>query len=204
MISDKTTQETIQDLCTTIRFFSARGWTPATSSNFSIRTSPESIAVSRSGVDKSQFKPTDMMLVTPTGTPIEPIDARPSAETLIHCVLYESPAVQAVLHTHSVNATVCSQLFADQKKIQLQGYEILKGLEGIESHETMETLPIFPNSQDMRKFSNDFREYHQKTPGLHGFLIEGHGLYTWGGSLFAAKRHIEVFEFLFECILKKR
>ena len=33
---------------------------------------------------------------------------------------------------------------------------------------------------------------------FHGFLLSGHGLYTWGKDLAEARRHIEIFEFLFE------
>ena len=37
---------------------------------------------------------------------------------------------------------------------------------------------------------------------IYGFLLAGHGLYTWGETPEQAKRHVEVFEFLFEAILK--
>jgi ribulose-5-phosphate 4-epimerase/fuculose-1-phosphate aldolase len=41
-------------------------------------------------------------------------------------------------------------------------------------------------------------------PPLHGFLIARHGLYTWGRDLAEARRHIEIFEFLFECVARAR
>ena len=34
---------------------------------------------------------------------------------------------------------------------------------------------------------------------IHGFLIQKHGLYTWGDSLADARRHLEAIEFLMEC-----
>ncbi|MDH5613825.1 MAG: class II aldolase/adducin family protein, partial [Gammaproteobacteria bacterium] len=37
-----------------------------------------------------------------------------------------------------------------------------------------------------------------------GYLIRGHGFYTWGNNMEDALRHVEAFEFLFECELKKR
>jgi methylthioribulose-1-phosphate dehydratase len=37
---------------------------------------------------------------------------------------------------------------------------------------------------------------------IHGFLIAGHGLYTWGSTLAEARRHVEVFEFLFALALR--
>ena len=39
----------------------------------------------------------------------------------------------------------------------------------------------------------------QDYPDAHGYLIAGHGFYTWGYSVEDAIRHIEAFEFLFEC-----
>jgi methylthioribulose-1-phosphate dehydratase len=41
-------------------------------------------------------------------------------------------------------------------------------------------------------------------PNVHGFLIRRHGLYTWGRDLDEAKRHVEILEFLFEVIGRKR
>ncbi|MEL7265147.1 MAG: class II aldolase/adducin family protein, partial [Planctomycetota bacterium] len=38
----------------------------------------------------------------------------------------------------------------------------------------------------------------------YGFLIRGHGLYTWGRDLFAARRHVEIFEFLFDCVCREQ
>jgi methylthioribulose-1-phosphate dehydratase len=43
-----------------------------------------------------------------------------------------------------------------------------------------------------------------RQPDLHGFLIRGHGLYTWGRDVAEAKRHLEILEFLFEMIGRKR
>ncbi len=34
----------------------------------------------------------------------------------------------------------------------------------------------------------------------HGFLIAGHGLYAWGRDVAEARRHVEGFEFLCECL----
>jgi len=34
---------------------------------------------------------------------------------------------------------------------------------------------------------------------LHAYLLEGHGLYTWGRSVEEALRHTEALEFMFEC-----
>jgi methylthioribulose-1-phosphate dehydratase len=43
-----------------------------------------------------------------------------------------------------------------------------------------------------------------RRPPCHGFLLSRHGLYTWGRTLAEARRHIEIFEFLFECVARSR
>ncbi len=37
-------------------------------------------------------------------------------------------------------------------------------------------------------------------PLRHGFLIRRHGLYTWGRDVHEARRHVEIYEFLFEVL----
>ena len=82
---------------------------------------------------------------------------------------------------------------------------MLKGLEGITTHDTAVDIPVFQNSQDMVELSAQIKEAlitpdgsQPETSRPHGFLLSGHGLYTWGQNLAQARRHIEIFEFLFE------
>ena len=50
----------------------------------------------------------------------------------------------------------------------------------------------------MVQFSHTVKKLLSENHSIHGFLMRGHGLYVWGASLEEAKRHLEVFEFLFE------
>jgi methylthioribulose-1-phosphate dehydratase len=59
-------------------------------------------------------------------------------------------------------------------------------------------LPIFDNDQDMRRLSGRVDTMLKASPDVHGFLLRGHGLYTWGDDLAQARRHVEIFEFLLE------
>jgi methylthioribulose-1-phosphate dehydratase len=82
--------------------------------------------------------------------------------------------------------------------MQIEGYEMLKGLAGVHTHEHSEWLPIIDNSQDMPALANKVSLTLSANKSAHGFLIERHGLYTWGDNLAQAKRHVEIFEFLLE------
>jgi methylthioribulose-1-phosphate dehydratase len=88
----------------------------------------------------------------------------------------------------------------------IEDYEMLKGLEGVKTHRHREWVEIFDNTQDITELSDKVvtRRIDAERALQHGFLIRQHGLYTWGRDLFAARRHVEIFEFLFECLVRKR
>lgn len=194
--------QTATSLANVVRFLAARGWTPATSSNFSVRIPgfEEGFAISKSGRDKYAFSADDVMVVDYQGQCLAPEGARPSAETLLHVEAYDDAAIGAVLHTHSVNATVLS--LQHERELVLEGFELLKGIAGHHTHETRIVLPIFPNTQDIAALAEDVRAYRRDKGPIHGYLIAGHGLYAWGKDLMEARRHIESYEFLFECMFK--
>jgi methylthioribulose-1-phosphate dehydratase len=102
------------------------------------------------------------------------------------------------VHTHSLASTVISLRYQSQKAVKLAGFELLKALEGINTHQTEILVPVFNNSQDMAALSAEIEG--QSPASMHGFLLSGHGLYTWGNSIAAARRHTEALEFMFECL----
>lgn len=188
-----------KEICEVGQFLFARGWSPATSGNYSCRLDDKHIAITVSGQSKGELTPHDIMVVDTTGEAID-THKKPSAETLLHTMLYEyDNSIGAVLHTHSVNATVLSKYYAAQSCFPVEDYEILKAFAGTDSHEVRFSMPIFPNTQDMIALSKQVDDYLAKNPTIHGYLIAGHGLYTWGKSIAETRRHVEACEFLFEC-----
>ena len=75
---------------------------------------------------------------------------------------------------------------------------MLKGLDGVRTHEHREWIPIVANDQDMPRLAGAVRRVLDEQPAAHAFLIERHGLYTWGSTLADAERHVEILEFLIE------
>ena len=185
------------------RELSALGWTPATSSNFSMRMDDRHAAITVSGRDKGRLSADDIMVVDFAGKPVA-TSHRPSAETLLHTQLYARfPEIGCVLHTHSRVQTVSSRLFAAQGHVRLEGYELLKAFAGNQTHEMAIDVPVLPNTQDM-PFLADQVEKLLDAQSLWGYLIDGHGLYAWGRDMAEARRHLEAFEFLFACELDLR
>jgi methylthioribulose-1-phosphate dehydratase len=184
--------------------FHGRAWSLGTSSNYStvVQREPLQLLLTASGKDKGRLGDDDFVLVDESGRSVEPDAPRPSAETLLHCVLARQPGVGAVLHTHSIWGTVLSDVFHPQGRLPIEGYEMLKGLAGVSTHESRAEIEIFENTQDIASLASviERRFRNAKRPLRHGFLIRRHGLYTWGSDLEEARRHVEVLEFLFEVV----
>lgn len=185
------------------RFLYSRGWSPATSSNYSVRLANDQALLTVSGKHKGLLELDDVLATDLAGNSLEP-GKKPSAETLLHTQLYRcKPEVGAVLHTHSVNATVLSRLSLSDSLV-FADYELQKAFAGVTSHETQVLVPIFDNDQDIARLAAKVQPWLDQHPECVGYLIRGHGLYTWGAQMSDALRQVEAFEFLFECELKVR
>jgi len=197
----------IMELIECGRDFHRRGWSLGTSSNYSavIEREPLTLLMTGSGFDKGRLQPDQFVIVDENAQSLDEAFPKPSAEALLHTVLAKHGA-GAVLHTHSVAATVLSEHFLKDGGLRIAGYEMLKGLAGITTHESEAWIEIHPNTQDIAGLATVIGERLQDpdTSLRHGFLMAGHGLYTWGESISAARRQVEVLEFLFEVVTQKR
>jgi methylthioribulose-1-phosphate dehydratase len=179
----------------------AQGMVPATSGNLSARLDNGHFAITVSGRHKGKLTHSDIMEVDEQGQSLD--DRQPSAETLLHLQIYSQfSEVRVALHPHSVNATVLSRLCGDT--LVLQDYEILKAFPGIDSHEGEVQVPVFENDQNIARLADKVAARLVGLKLVHGYLIRGHGFYTWGISMEDALRHVEAFEFMFDCEMRLR
>ena len=199
------------------RRFYGRGWALGTSGNLSavVSRQPLRLAITPSAARKGELRAADILRCNECGAVVgrgnggpgaarggslRPERRRPSAETLLHVEIARSRGAGAVLHTHSVWNTVLSDRHAAEGGLTLEGYEMLKGLQGVGSHEHREWIPIIENDQDMPRLARAVHATLARSTDAHAFLLRRHGLYTWGETLADAERHVEILEFLFETI----
>jgi len=182
----------------------ARGWALGTSGNFSavLSRNPLRLAITTSGVDKGTLNAEQIVEIDATGTVLQG-SGQPSAEASLHLAIARARDAGAVLHTHSIWSTILSEAASDGG-LAIEGYEMLKGLDGVRTHEHREWLPVLENTQDWAAAIPRIEAVLQAHPQAHGFLIRRHGLYTWGRDLAEAKRQVEILEFLFEVMGRKR
>ena len=182
-------------------FFHRRNWAPATSGNYSLRISIDEFLMTVSGAHKGELRPQDFLVVNSVGEVVEapnPGD-RPSAETGLHTQLYSLDSeCGAVLHSHSVLSTVVSRN-TEGNEIVFSGYEMQKAFRGVGTHEGEVRIPVFENDQDIQRLASEVATDVARNGLPVGYLIRGHGLYSWAEDVFGARRQIEALEFLMEC-----
>jgi methylthioribulose-1-phosphate dehydratase len=199
--SDTAAREAVRAVVLAGVMAASRGWVPATSGNFSARIDERLIAITATGTDKGALRDEDV--------PIVPIDGerhpRVSAEAPLHYALYRAmPDARMVMHVHSMNATLASLRLAGDGRVAIEGLELLKAFRGIRTHETRIEIPVFANTQDVDALASTMIAETVGRPGVHGFLLEGHGLYAWGRDPAEAWRHLEAFDHLFALRLELR
>ncbi len=179
--------------------FYERGWVLGTAGNFSavVSREPLRLAITATGLHKGELEDKDFLIVDGNGAVLTG-EGRPSAETVLHISIARATGAMAILHTHSTWATLLSEAHGATGGIELEGYEMLKGLAGVTTHEHREWVPILENSQDYLQLASQIHDLLAWKPAIHGILLRRHGLYTWGRDILEARRHVEILEFLFE------
>ena len=186
------------------RRFYARGWALGTSGNFSAVSSRDPLRLAISAKRCAQGR--DARVARAFGWTSTAClrktrhGGKPSAETLLHVEIVKRRGAGAVLHTHSVWATILSGAPGDRDGLSIDGFEMLKGLSGVRTHEHREWIPILENDQDMPRLAHVVGATLERHPNAHAVLLRRHGLYTWGDTLAEAERHVEILEFLFEAV----
>lgn len=193
-----------RDLSACGNLFHRWQWSLSSSSNYSALLGQDSIIISQSGVDKERMGPGDFMIVDFAGRPRKGYESlRSSAETELHCHVYRHArdrdlGIGSVLHTHSKFAVFSSRKYRSQGALVFSGFEMQKIFEGVTTHESTVAIPVFENSQHMPDIVSQFDAWLARNPWPVGYLIEGHGIYSWGKTVLHARQKLEALEHLME------
>ena len=182
--------------------FHGFGWLLGTSGNLST-LSPDGrgFLVTASGRDKGRLTPQDFLFCDRAGSPAEPTSLKPSAEALVHGVIYdEIPKARAVFHTHHLATALCSRRDRDQGFVAIEDLEMIKGLDVWEQGAQIR-IPVVDNPADIPELARGIRRCLQD-PGrdarVPAVTIFNHGTYAWGASAREARRHVETLAYLMD------
>ncbi|QAB18633.1 methylthioribulose 1-phosphate dehydratase [Leucobacter muris] len=180
--------------------FAGYGWMRGTGGNLSVvvERHPLLLAVTASGLDKSELTERDVVLVGEDGGSADPGDPRPpSAEAGLHAHIAARTGAEAVFHVHAIDAVIAGHRWPDG--VEIRDLEMLKGI-GHPAHDAVVRIPVIQNHQDMAveaaRFDEVYRTPTDEVPEVPALIVAGHGMYAWGGSISAARRHLEVGEWL--------
>ncbi|MDD1369516.1 methylthioribulose 1-phosphate dehydratase, partial [Bacillus sp. MHSD17] len=173
------------DLSEIKKELTTRNWFPATSGNISIKVNHEPLTflITASGKDKTKTTPDDFLLVDHLGVPVLETELRPSAETILHTHIYNNTNAGCVLHVHTTDNNVITNLYSDA--VTLQNQEIIKALDIWEEDATI-NIPIIENHAHIPTLGENFRKHIQGDSGA--VLIRNHGITVWGRDSFDAKK----------------
>ncbi|WZH38609.1 MAG: methylthioribulose 1-phosphate dehydratase [Microbacterium enclense] len=180
--------------------FSGYGWMRGTSGNLSVVVDrdPLVLAVTASGLDKSELTERDIVLIDGAGAAIDPEDHRPpSAEAGLHAHIATRTGAGAVFHVHAFDAVVAGHRWPGG--VEIRDMEMLKGI-GHLAHDETVTIPVIRNHQDMTVeaawFDEVYRPATADVPEVPALIVASHGIYAWGTDVAAARRHLEITEWL--------
>jgi methylthioribulose-1-phosphate dehydratase len=180
-----------------------RDWFLGTSGNLSIKVNdhPLLFLVTASGMDKTVHTSSDFLVVDENDQSIWDQTKKPSAEAILHKLIYKNSNADCVLHVHTIANNLITQSFPSKKEVSFSGSEIIKAL-GLWEENAEISIPIIPNHAHIPNLADAFLPHIN---GDHGaVLIHNHGITVWAESAFEAKKQLEAYEFLFQLTLQSK
>jgi len=204
-----TEQETRELLTELLRLFYAKGWVSGTGGGICGPADGGGLLLAPTGVHKERVRPDEFFTVDPTDGRVlrSPDDAslRPSECNSIFCLAARERGARSVVHSHGLSAVLAGDLAGDADHVEIRGLEMLKGIRGVANRDT-HLVPVIRNTpregELVEQLSGVLADpQFEKTFAV---LVADHGAYIWGDDIWEAKRHTEVYHFLFDAAVARR
>jgi len=204
-MSDRETKEL---LCELLRVFYDKGWVSGTGGGICGPTDDGNLFLAPTGVHKERIKPDDFFVVKPSDGSVvmDAVDPslKPSECNSIFCACARERNARSVMHSHALSSVRAADLAAGADHVAIAGFEMLKGIRGLTNSDT-HLVPVIRNTKRESELIDQV-EAALKDPRFDGafcILVADHGAYIWGEDVWEAKRHTEVYHWLFEGILAR-
>jgi len=109
----------------------------------------------------------------------------------------------AVLHSHSFCTNLATSLFEGKSEFRISHQEMIKGIAGYGYFDEL-VIPIIENTAWEHELADSLGETIAKYPKSCAVLVRRHGMYVWGDTWEAAKRHGECLHYLFELAIQMK
>jgi methylthioribulose-1-phosphate dehydratase len=166
------------------------------------------LLVAPTGVHKERVSPADLFVVDPrSGDVLQPAadrSLRPSECTTIFCAIVGKRGAGSVVHSHALSAVLAGDLAKDDA-FSIRDLEMLKGLPDV-SNRDEHLVPVIDNTEREHELTGAVGAAldDPRFAKAHAILVRDHGAYIWGDDVWDAKKHTEVYHFLFEATNARR
>lgn len=190
-------------LCALLRDFHRLGWVSGTGGGICGPASEDSLWIAPTGVHKELVEPQDFFEMRLDGAlTSEPAGLRPSECAPIFLAIARATGARSVLHSHALSAV----LAADGRQgdtLIIEGFEMLKGV-GLSNTEKL-SLPVIANTEREYDLTGSVSEAltDPRFSKAHAVMVADHGCYLWGSDVMEAKKHAEVYHWLFEGVVAR-
>ncbi|HEY8870226.1 MAG TPA: methylthioribulose 1-phosphate dehydratase [Candidatus Limnocylindrales bacterium] len=207
---DRLTDATTLDmLCALLRDWHARAWVSGTGGGICGPTEDGNLFLAPTGVHKELVRPSDFFVVSPSDGSVlrkpETPGLRPSECNAIFCLIARERGAQSVAHSHGLHPVLAADLAGSADHITISGLEMLKGVTGL-TNRVEHLVPVIDNTAREPELVAGLGRIlaDPRFASAHAVLVRDHGAYIWGDDVWVAKRHVEVYHFLFEATVARR
>jgi methylthioribulose-1-phosphate dehydratase len=196
-----------ESLCELLRLFYAKNWVSGTGGGICAIESPGRLLLAPTGVHKERVTPDDLFVVdASSGKILE----RPREESLLpsECgeifrAIIDKRGAGSVVHSHALSAVLACDLTPDDA-LAIEHLEMLKGIPGV-SNTARHLVPVIANTPREPELTSEVERVlaDERFERAHAIDVRDHGAYIWGADIWEAKKHTEVYHFLFEALVAR-
>ena len=208
MTNEAATRELLVEL---LGEFYRRGWVSGTGGGICGPADDGGLLLAPTGVHKERVRTDEFFTVDPADGHVVRSpnrgDLRPSECNSIFCLTHRSRGAWSVVHSHALSAVLAGDLAAASGADHLENRELemLKGLQGVANTDT-HLVPVIRNTPREPELVRDLEAVFAdpRFSAARAVVVRDHGAYIWGDDVLEAKRHTEVYHFLFEATVARR
>jgi methylthioribulose-1-phosphate dehydratase len=196
-------------LCKLLRDWHARGWVSGTGGGVCGPTEDGNLFLAPTGVHKELVQPEDFFVVAPKDGSVvrqpKTPGLRPSECNAIFCLIARERGARSVAHSHALAAVLAGDLVGSGNCLEIADLEMLKGIRGL-SNRDHHDVPVISNTAREPELVEELTRVlaDGRFGGAFAVLVRDHGAYIWGNDVWETKRHVEVYQFLFEATVARR
>ena len=191
--------------------FHRRGWVSGTGGGICGPSDGGGLLLAPTGVHKERVRSDEFFTVDPSDGRVlrspERADLRPSECNAIFCLTHRARGAWSVVHSHALSAVLAGDLAAasGSDHLAIRDLEMLKGIPGV-TNTDVHIVPVIRNTPREPELVGQLEAVFAdpRFRAARAIVVRDHGAYLWGDDVLEAKRHAEVYHFLFEALVARR